>query len=78
MRRSLVALAVVVAALFVAAPAEALRLPPCSGEYGAGPCVWDAVHLGNGTGKSFIRHTDGRVEYVSHPVAHQVLYGSGR
>lgn len=36
-------------------------------------CVWDAKHMGNGGGKSFIATRDGKVIYISHRLAHRLL-----
>ena len=38
-------------------------LPACATEDALGPCRWDATEQGNGTGRSFTIHSDGRVEY---------------
>ena len=54
-------------------------LKPCVTEDAPAPCVWDAVHMGNGTGTSFIvlpptaNYPDGRVVYISHREAHDLL-----
>lgn len=54
-------------------------LQPCATEGSPGPCVWDATHMGNGTGQSFIvlpptaNYPDGRVVYLSHREAHDLL-----
>ena len=38
-------------------------IPACVTEDAPGPCRWDATEQGNGTGRSFTIHSDGRVEY---------------
>lgn len=54
-------------------------LGPCVQEDSPGPCVWDARHMGNGIGKSFLAlppskgHNGGRVIYLSHTEAHRLL-----
>lgn len=47
---------------------------PCAYE-GANDCVWDAVHMGNGMGHSYIALANGRVIYISHARAHRLAYG---
>ena len=80
---ALFAAAVVAMSLPVAAYAAISAAPkplqPCASEDSSGPCVWDAAHMGNGEGQSFIRlpqtanHPDGRVIYLSHREAHDLL-----
>lgn len=36
-------------------------------------CVWDAVHMGNGGGRSYWSDRHGRTHYVSHRTAHRLL-----
>lgn len=48
---------------------------PCASEDSAGPCVWDARHMGNGEGRSFMVQGSGRVVYVSHARAHELWLG---
>ncbi len=54
-------------------------LKPCATEDAPAPCVWDAVHMGNGEGTSFIvlpvtaNYPNGRVVYISHREAHDLL-----
>lgn len=53
------------------------RTPPCKYDE-AGPefprCVWDARHMGNGLGQSFInRPRIGDVLYISHRRAHRLM-----
>lgn len=45
----------------------------CQYEDSPGPCVWDARHMGNGEGSSFVRRPAGHVKYVSHKRAHKLL-----
>lgn len=51
-------------------------LPACLNDE-AGPefprCVWDAVHLGNGEGRSFRLNRHGEKKYISHQRAHELL-----
>lgn len=49
-------------------------LNPCPNDDGdaAGPCVWDAVHFGNGKGQSFRITRGGNVKDVSHRKAHRL------
>ena len=74
----------IVAAIPTAAYAATLEpsgrnLKPCANEGSRGPCVWDAIHMGNGEGQSFIvlpptsQQPDGRVVNVSHREAHELL-----
>jgi hypothetical protein len=46
---------------------------PCKYEDSVG-CVWDAHHMGNGEGKSFVVTPRGRVIYVSHRLAHGLTH----
>ena len=71
------------AALLIAAPGVLIlgtatevapNMSACQYEDSAGPCVWDARHMGNGSGKSFIRKASGRVEYVGHRRAHRLSH----
>jgi hypothetical protein len=67
----------IVAAVAVSPPAVAAdggTRVPCQYEDSNG-CVWDAVHMGNGTGRSYVAKPDGRVIYVSHARAHYLLTG---
>lgn len=57
----------------LAAPAPVDATPPCVTEDSTGRCVWDARHLGNGTGRSFVVRASGRVVYVTHARAHLLL-----
>jgi hypothetical protein len=72
--RTLVA-ALVMASTLLATPASARDWKPCANEDTPGPCVWDARHMGNGSGKSFIRRKSGKVVYVTHRRAHRMLHG---
>jgi hypothetical protein len=69
--------------------AAASLMAPCKWDDGSGsgrrPCVWDARHMGNGIGRSFVaipvfpfRGTDPVVRYVSHRKAHRYAFGSVR
>ena len=73
MRRTLT-VAVVAAAVLTVAPVAASSpnrggYPPCQHEDSTG-CVWDARHMGNGSGRSFLATRDGRVIYLPHRAAH--------
>lgn len=78
------ALAALVTAIFAPAifspPADAhAAVPACIYEDGSGQaiCVWDAKHMGNGNGKSFIaknpRFGKETFRYISHKKAHRLL-----
>lgn len=56
------------------------HLTPCPSDEGADgqtirPCVWDARHMGNGAGSSFIVRKSGRIVHVSHARAHALING---
>lgn len=51
------------------------RLTPCQYEDSNG-CVWDAVHAGNGDGRSFVVTPAGKFIPVPHYVAHALVFGS--
>jgi hypothetical protein len=36
-------------------------------------CVWDARHMGNGQGSSYVVTKRGKTIYVSHRLAHRML-----
>ena len=36
-------------------------------------CVWDAKHMGNGQGKSFVVKKGGKVIFIKHRLAHGML-----
>jgi len=36
-------------------------------------CVWDAKHMGNGTGMSYFAGKDGKVYRLPHHIAHALL-----
>lgn len=58
-------------------PAQAVaawKHVPCAQEDAVG-CTWDARHLGNGTGRSYLVSPRGRVTPVSHARAHRLLFG---
>jgi hypothetical protein len=55
------------------ADASGRNWKPCEQEDGPGRCVWDAAHMGNGTGDSFIMRHNGTIRYVSHARAHKML-----
>lgn len=72
-------IAAVPTAAYAAIQAAPRPLKPCATEGAQGPCVWDATHMGNGEGTSFIvlpptaNYPDGRVVYLSHREAHDLL-----
>ena len=41
-------------------------------------CVWDARHQGNGEGRSLLARKDGRITYIPHSAAHQLVHGTTR
>jgi hypothetical protein len=55
------------------------QLPTCQGGEAPGDagarCVWDAVHMGNGQGRSFRINRAGELKYLSHERAHTLAYG---
>lgn len=81
--RSIIVAGAIIASLFGAvahAEADAGRTwHPCKHEDGSGQarCVWDARHMGNGSGDSLIiRHggtDDARYRYVTHKRAHRLI-----
>lgn len=79
MKRTLVALAVIAAGLAAPAAADSGRTEylPCGTE-DAVNCVWDARHMGNGTGRSFFVGRDARVYPLPHHLAHYLIYGGTR
>lgn len=48
---------------------------PCEYEDSRG-CVWDARHMGNGYGRSFIARNSGTIVYIGHKRAHRLLFGA--
>lgn len=47
---------------------------PCEFEDQATPCIWDAKHMGNGSGRSFkVTRHDGSVKFIPHRRAHYLL-----
>lgn len=77
MRRTVAAGLAAVAVSFTAAPAVSAdggTRVPCAYEDSVS-CVWDARHMGNGVGRSYVAKPDGRVIYVSHARAHFLLTG---
>lgn len=68
------AVAAVTLASVALAPSATAAAPHTACEYeDSTNCVWDARHMGNGIGRSFIVHEDGSVTYVSHRRAHRLL-----
>lgn len=59
----------------VTVPGDTVR-HPCVTEDASpvGGCVWDAMHRGNGIGRSFVVRPSGRVVYVTHARAHALLH----
>lgn len=45
---------------------------PCAAEDSV-RCTWDAQHRGNGEGRSFVVRRAGKVVYVSHKRAHELV-----
>ena len=77
MTRALVAAAIMAAALTAPAHANPDHTPACANEDSPGRCVWDARHMGDGNGHSFIRRASGELVYVTHARAHR-LKGTAR
>jgi hypothetical protein len=48
---------------------------PCRYEDGPGPCVWDALHRGNGEGMSVKVNANGSWRNITHRRAARLLYG---
>lgn len=46
---------------------------PCPNDSDSVNCVWDARHMGNGTGHSYLATRKGRIVYISHRRAHHLL-----
>lgn len=65
--------AVMVGTLSTSADAAPRQWSPCKYEDQATRCVWDAKHMGNGEGRSFVVRKGGKVQYVSHARAHRML-----
>lgn len=61
-------------ALSPTAHASEPTMRPCKYE-DSRSCVWDARHMGNGQGRSFVALRNGSVVYVSHRVAHALING---
>lgn len=40
-------------------------------------CVWDARHMGNGIGHSYLIRRDGSLHYITHRKAHALYFGEG-
>lgn len=63
-------------------PVPACRYDDGSLPAGAWRCVWDARHMGNGYGDSFVAFRqesgDPRIWYVSHRRAHRLMVGGVR
>jgi hypothetical protein len=58
----------------LAIPVTVDHTPPCRFDEAAGPrCVWDARHMGNGGGRSFINSGDETVKYIRHARAHRLM-----
>lgn len=53
--------------------ATAAPTTPCEYE-DSNYCVWDAKHMGNGEGKSFISTRTGKIKFITHRRAHRLLY----
>lgn len=68
-------LAFLALAWFAPAPANAAPTRPCEYEDSVA-CVWDARHMGNGIGRSFIVSRTGHVKYVTHRRAHRLIHST--
>lgn len=71
--------ALALAALVVIAPTTAVAqgsgpepYAPCEYEDSNG-CVWDARHMGNGLGRSFLATRTGKTIFIPHRAAHLLL-----
>lgn len=64
----------VVLSVAIAQPADAAGIVPCEYE-DSRSCVWDARHMGNRSGRSFIAGPNGGVKYITHARAHRLLFG---
>ena len=71
---SIIATLTVVGFGVAAADAATKVMPLCDGEDSGPsyPCMWDATHMGNGDGDSFILRRSGHVRHVTHRRAHRV------
>lgn len=67
--------AALVASVLTASPAAAYWKACKNDEPVGGPCVWDAKHMGNGTGQSFKVRSNGTVVNLTHRQAHGHIYG---
>jgi hypothetical protein len=59
-----------------AASVQHRAIRPCpsdEGETRVKPCVWDARHMGNDLGSSFIVRRDGHVQHTTHVFAHRAI-----
>lgn len=72
--RTILATLLTAGLLTMPATAHAVPHKPCKHEDSTG-CVWDARHMGNGAGKSFIARRDGTITYVTHRRAHRLIHG---
>ena len=66
-------LPVVVGIAGVAGASGRTEYMPCAYE-DSNNCVWDAKHMGNGTGQSYFAGVDGKVYPLPHHIAHHLLY----
>jgi len=81
MKQFAVALAIIAGIMFAGfhpLPADAStgrQWAPCANdEFVPGiKCVWDARHMGNGSGRSFFTNAEG-VHFISHARAHRMLH----
>lgn len=46
---------------------------PCYEGDEVGACVWDARHMGNGAGRSYLIQRDGDKMWITHRRAHRLL-----
>lgn len=76
LRRLVVSAVLLVASIAAPVPAHAQYWIACNGEWGPGPCVWDARHNGDGQGSSWKMYPNGSRVYLTHLEAHTLLYGS--
>ena len=55
------------------AHAAARKWQPCLNDSDSVNCVWDARHMGNGNGRSYLATRKGRIVHITHQRAHRLL-----
>ena len=69
----IVVLVLVALALDITAPAHGGTMRACPNDSDSRNCVWDARHMGNGSGHSYVATRTGKITYISHARAHRLL-----